>query len=65
VDEPGDPLRVFEGRPGLWIDVDSELVGVIDVGAARRPRMEVERGEVGRPGHLRHLGHAECVRVAA
>ena len=37
--------------------------GVVDVGTARGPGMEVERREVRRPHHLRHLRHAERVGV--
>jgi hypothetical protein len=63
VDERGDALAVRERRAGLRVDVDAELVGVVDVTAARRPRVEVDRREVRRPRDLRELGHAELVRV--
>ena len=52
-------------RPGLRVDVDPELVRLVDVGSPRRPGVEVDDREVGRPGDLRDLGHAELVGVAA
>ena len=58
-------LRVLERRAGLRVDVDAQLVGVVDVGAPRRPRVEVDRCQIGRPRDLRDLGHAELVRVPA
>ncbi len=38
---------------------------MVDVGAPRRPGVEVDHGEVRRPGDLRELGHAELVGVPA
>ena len=38
---------------------------MIDVRAPRRPRVEVDRAQVRGPGHVRDLGHAELVGVAA
>ena len=60
-----DALAVLERRPGLRVDVDPELVRLVDVRATRRPRVEVDDGEVRRPGDLRDLGHAELVGVPA
>ena len=56
-------LRALEARPGLRVDVDPQLVGVVDVGLPRGPGMEVERAEVRRPHHLRDLAHAQRVGV--
>ena len=61
--ERGDLLPVAERRPGLRVDVDPQLVRMLRVAAARRPRMEVDDGEVRRPDHLRELGHAQLVGV--
>src|ERR671933_2975068 len=64
-DDARDLLRVSEGGARLRVDVDAELVGVLDVAAPRRPRVEVERREVRRPRDLRELGDAELVCVPA
>ena len=61
----GDPLPVLERRARLRVDVDPQLVGPVDVGAPRRPRMEVDDGQVRRPRDLGDLGHAELVGVPA
>ena len=58
-----DALAVLERRPRLRVDVDPQLVRLVDVGAPRGPGMEVDDGEVRRPGDLRDLGHAELVGV--
>jgi hypothetical protein len=63
VDDCRDALRVGERRPGLGVDVDPQLVGVLDVRAPRGPGMEVDDGEVRSPRDLRQLGHAELVGV--
>ena len=60
-----DALSVRERRPRLRVDVDPELVRLVDVGAPRRPRVEVDDREVRRPRDLRDLGDAELVRVPA
>ena len=63
--ERRDDLRVGEVRARLRVDVDPQLVGTVDVRSARRPRMEVDDGEIRRPRHLRELRDAELVRVPA
>jgi hypothetical protein len=65
VDEAGHLLRVLEGRPGLRVDVDAELVRIVDVRAPRRPGVEVDRREVRRPRDVGDLGHTELVGVPA
>ena len=65
MDDRGDPLPVCEGRPGLRVDVDAQLVRAVDVRAPRGPRVEVDDGEVRAPDDLRDLGHAQLVRVPA
>ena len=62
-DERGDALSVLEGRSRLRVDVDAQLVGMLGVAPSRRPRVEVDDGEVRRPDHLRELGDAELVGV--
>ncbi len=64
-DDGRDALAVLERGPGLGVDVDPELVRLVDVGSTGRPGVEVDDREVGGPGDLRDLGHAELVRVAA
>jgi hypothetical protein len=64
VDEGGDSLRILERRAGLRVDVDPQLVRVVDMRAARRPRVKVDRREIRSPCDVRDLGHAELVRVA-
>ena len=63
--EPRDPLGVAERSSLLWIDVDPELVGVIEIGTPRRPGMEVQGRQVRCPRDLRYLGHAELVGMPA
>ena len=63
--ERRDDLRIGELGAGLRVDVDPQLVGTVDVGSARRPRMEVDDGEVRGPGDLGQLGHAELVGMPA
>ena len=58
-----DALRVGEVGARLRVDVDPQLVGMLGVGAPRRPRVEVDHGEVRGPDDLRELGHAELVGV--
>ena len=63
--ERSDLLAVAKRRPRLRIDVDAQLVRMLGVAAPRRPRVEVDDGEVRRPDHLRELGDAELVGVTA
>src|SRR3712207_8759117 len=49
----------------LFRSVDAQLVRTVDVAAARRPRVEVDDGEVRRPRHVRRLCHAQLVGVTA
>ena len=63
--DAGDALAVRERRAGLRVDVDPQLVRAVDVGAARRPRVEVDHREVRGPDDLRDLGDAQLVRVTA
>jgi hypothetical protein len=63
--EPRDALRVRELGSRLRVDVDPQLVRMLDVATARRPGMEVERREIDRPDHVRELGDAQLVGVAA
>src|SRR5262249_12202932 len=58
-----DLLPVREPRAGLRVDVDAQLVRLLGIAAARRPRAELERREVRGPRDVRDLSHAELVRV--
>ncbi len=60
-----DALRLGEPGSRLRVDVDAQLVRLLGVGAARRPRAELERREVRRPDDVRELGDAELVGVPA
>ena len=57
----GHPDGVLEVRARLGIEVDPQLVGVIDVGAPHRPRMEGDRPHLRRPPHDGDLGRADLV----
>ena len=59
--ERRDLLPLREARARLRVDVDAKLVRVLDVAPPRRPGMEVDRAEVGRPRDVRELGHAQLV----
>ena len=59
------PLAVAKRRAGLRIDVDAQLVWMLRVAPPRRPRVEVDDGEVCGPDHLRELGDAELVGMTA
>src|SRR5690606_16373079 len=61
----GDPYRVGEVGAGLRVEVEPQLVGVVDVGGAHRPRMEGDRPHLGGPGDDGDLGRADLVGVAA
>ena len=63
--ERRDALPVLERRARLRVDVDPQLVRMLRVLPARRPRVEVDDREVRRPDDLGELGHAELVGVAA
>ena len=53
------------GTPGLRIEVDAQLVGVVDVVAADRPRVQVEAPEVHRPHEVGDVDRAQLVGGAA
>ena len=57
----GDARGVGEVGAGLGIEVQAQLVGVVDVGAAHRPRMEGDRPHLARPRDDRQLGGADLV----
>ena len=44
---------VEQSTPGLRVEVDAQLVGMVDVPRAHRPRVEVEAPEVHRPDEVR------------
>ena len=59
--DAGDPHGVGEGRARLRVEVDAQLVGVVDVGAAHRPGVEGQRAHVRAPHGHRDLGRADLV----
>ena len=59
----GDPHGVGEVRAWLRIQVDTQLVWMVDVVAANRPRMKRDRAHLGRPGDDGHLRGADLIRV--
>ena len=50
---------------GLRVEVDAQLVGVVDVGAAHRPGVEGQRAHLRAPHRHRDLGRADLVGGAA
>ena len=61
----GDAHGVGEVRAGLGVEVDAQLVGVIDVVVAHRPRVERDRAHLRRPADDGDLGRADLVGVPA
>ena len=59
--DAGDPLGVRERRTRLRVQVDAQLVGVVDVAAPDRPRVEHQRAHVRAPHRHRDLGRADLV----
>ncbi len=59
------PRGVGEVGPGLGVEVKAQLVGVIGIGAAHRPRVKGDRAHLARPGDDGQLGGADLVGVAA
>src|SRR5664279_4843581 len=64
VNLPRGNHRVTEVRPGLWIEVEPQLVRVINVVVADGPRVERDRVHLGRPRDDRDLGRTHLVRGA-
>jgi hypothetical protein len=58
------PHRVFEVRARLWVEVDSQLVRMVDVVAANRPRVKRDRAHLSGPTYDRYLGGTDLIRVA-
>ena len=61
----GDALGVGEVRAGLRVEVEAQLVGMVDVIAADRPRVEGDRAHLRGPGDDGDLGGADLVGDAA
>ena len=53
-----------EGDAGLGIEVDAQLVGMVGVAAAHRPRVQVEAPEVDRPQDVGHVDRAQLLGAA-
>ena len=51
--------------PGRRVEVDAQLVGMVEVGAPRRPRVEVDHAEVHRPDQVRGVVGDELLGAAA
>ena len=49
----------LEGRARLRVEVDPQLVGMVLVGRAHRPRVEPEAAEVHRPEEVGEIGDHE------
>ena len=62
--DSGDALRVGEARARLRVEVDAQLVGVVDVRSAHRPRVEGQRAHLRRPDQGRRLGRAQLLGTA-
>ena len=56
-----DALHLREGHAGLRIEVDAQLIGMIEVPAADRPRIEVDAAEVHRPDEMGEVGRAQLL----
>src|SRR5256885_5423111 len=59
----GDAHGVGEVRAWLWVQVDAQLVRVVDVVAANRPRVKRDRAHLGRPADDGHLRGTDLIRV--
>src|ERR687891_956353 len=60
----GDAHGVGEVPAWLRIQVDAQLVWMVDVVAANRPRMKRDRAHLGRPADDGHLRGTDLIRVA-
>ena len=60
----GHPGGIGEVGARLGVEVDAQLIRVVDVGAAHRPRVKRDRAHLGRPADDRHLGGADLIRRA-
>ena len=58
-----DAHGVGEVGARLRVEIDAQLVGMVDVLAADRPRVEGDRAHLRRPADDRDLGRADLVRV--
>ncbi len=63
--DAGRAHRVVEVGAGLRVEVDAQLVGMVDVVAAHRPRVEGDRPHLRGPADDGDLGRADLVGVAA
>jgi L-alanine-DL-glutamate epimerase-like enolase superfamily enzyme len=67
--EPLPPMRDGQievpQKPGLGIEIDAQLVGMLEILATHRPGIEVQAAEVDRPDEVRHVNRAEFLRVLA
>ena len=48
--------------PGLRVEVDAQLVGVVGIGRRGRPHVEAEAAEVHRPHDVREVGQRRAPR---
>ena len=60
--ESDDPHGV-ERNLRLGVEAHAQLVGMVDVASAHRPRVEVETPEVGRPKDVGHVDRAQLSRA--
>ena len=61
----GDAHGVVEVGARLRVEVEAQLVGMVDVVVAHRPRVEGDRAHLRRPADDGDLGRADLVGVAA
>ena len=61
----GDRHRVVEVGPGLRVEVDAQLVGMLHVGGPDRPWVEGDRAQLRRPDDRRRGMRADLVRRPA
>jgi len=59
--DAGDPHRVGEVGARLRVEVQPQLVGMVDVVASHRPRVERDRPHLRAPADHRDLGRADLV----
>src|ERR687891_113150 len=60
----GDAHGVVEVRARLRVQVEAQLVRMVDVVAANRPRMKRDRAHLGRPGDDGHLRGTDLIRAS-
>ena len=60
-----DLAHLRERHVGLGVEIDAQLVRMVEVGAAHRPRVPVDHAEVHAPHQMRRVVGHQLARVAA